>query len=92
MNNPIMNMLGMNNVIPPQIMQLAQLMRGGGDMQSMLGIMANQYPELNLFLQNSGGANPQNMEQFCRMICQQKGIDFNTVYQQAQQMAKQLNM
>lgn len=92
MSNPIMNMLGMGNMISPQIMQLAQLMKSGGNMQTMLNMMANQYPELRLILQNSNGVSPQNMEQFCRMICQQRGIDFNTVQQQAQQMMRQLNM
>ena len=94
MSNPIMSMLNMSNVIniPPQIMQLAQLMKNGGNMQGMLSIMATQYPELGILLQASGGATPQGMEQFCREMCQRKGMDFDTIYKQAQQMSKQLNM
>lgn len=89
-----MNMLGMNNAlnIPPQIMQLAQLMKNGGNMQSMLNMMATQYPELGILLQTSGGATPQGMEQFCRSMCQKKGIDFDSVYKQAQNMVNQLNI
>ena len=94
MSNPIMSMLNMNNNIniPPQIMQLAQLMKSGGNMQGMLSMMATQYPELGMLLQASGGATPQGMEQFCREMCQRKGMDFETIYKQAQQMSKQLNI
>ena len=94
MSNPIMSMLNMNSNIniPPQIMQLAQLMKSGGNMQGMLSMMATQYPELGMLLQASGGATPQGMEQFCREMCQRKGMDFETIYKQAQQMSKQLNM
>ena len=94
MSNPIMNMLNMNNTIniPPQIMQLAQLMKSGGNMQGMLNMMAAQYPELGILLQASGGATPQGMEQFCREMCQRKGMDFDAIYKQAQQMSKQLTM
>ena len=94
MSNPIMSMLSMNNNIniPPQIMQLAQLMKSGGNMQGMLSMMATQDPELGMLLQASGGATPQGMEQFCREMCQRKGMDFETIYKQAQQMSKQLNI
>lgn len=94
MSNPIMSMLNMNNTIniPPQIMQLAQLMKSGGNMQGMLSMMATQYPELGMLLQASGGATPQGMEQFCREMCQRKGMDFDTIYKQAQQISKQLDM
>ena len=94
MSNPIMSMLNMNNTtnIPPQIMQLAQLMKSGGTMQGMLSMMATQYPELGMLLQASGGATPQGMEQFCREMCQRKGMDFDAIYRQAQQISKQLDM
>ena len=94
MSNPIMSMLNMNNTIniPPQIMQLAQVMKNGGNMHAMLNMMASQYPELGILLQASGGATPQGMEQFCREMCQRKGMDFDAIYKQAQQMSKQLNM
>ena len=32
------------------------------------------------------------LEQFCREMCQRKGMDFDTIYKQAQQMSKQLNI
>lgn len=92
MSNPIMNMLGMGNTIPPQIMQLAQLMRGGGNPQAMIGMLAQQYPEMGILLQMPGGATPQNMEQFCRNLCQQRGLNFDDVCTQTQNMMKQLNM
>ena len=89
--NPIMNMLGMGNTIPPQIIQLAQLMRNGGNPQAMINMLAQQYPEMGMLLQMSNG-NPQNMEQLCKNLCQQRGLDFNNIYQQAQTMMKQLNI
>ena len=95
MSNPIMNMLNMNNTmpnIPPQIMQLAQLMKNGGNMHAMLNMMASQYPELGILLQANGGATSQGIEQFCREMCQRKGMDFDSIYKQAQQMSKQLNI
>ena len=90
--NPIMNMLGMGNAIPPQIMQLAQLMRSGGNPQSMMSKLAQQYPEMGVFLQMPNSSTPQGMEQLCKNLCQQRGLDFNNIYQQAQNMMKQLNM
>jgi hypothetical protein len=90
--NPIMNMLGMGNAIPPQIMQLAQLMRSGGNSQAMMSMLAQQYPEMGVFLQMPNSGTPQGMEQLCKNLCQQRGLDFNNIYQQAQNMMKQLNM
>lgn len=90
--NPIMSMLGMGNAIPPQIMQLAQLMRSGGNPQSMMSMLAQQYPEMGVFLQMPNSSTPQGMEQLCKNLCQQRGLDFNNIYQQAQNMMKQLNM
>ena len=88
--NPIMSMLGMGNTIPPQLMQLAQLARSNNP-QAAMSMLAQQYPELGMILQMSNG-KIQNMEQLCKTICQQRGLDFNTVYQQAQTIMKQLNM
>ena len=90
--NPIMSMFGMGNAVPPQIMQLAQLMRSGGNPQSMMSMLAQQYPELGVFLQMPNSNTPQGMEQLCKNLCQQRGLDFNNIYQQAQNMMKQLNM
>lgn len=90
--NPIMSIFGMGNTIPPQIMQLAQLMRSGGNPQSMMSMLAQQYPEMGVFLQMPNSNTPQGMEQLCKTLCQQRGLDFNNIYQQAQNMMKQLNM
>ena len=87
-----MNMLNIGQAVPPQIMQLAQLMRVGNNPQIALSVLAQQYPEMGALLQMPGGASSQNMEQFCKMVCQQKGVDYNSVIQQAQMMMKQLNM
>ena len=83
--NPIMNML-MGQQLSPQLMQLARLMRNNNP-QSILQMMAQQYPELGALMQSSN-----NMEQMCQMACKQKGIDYNSVMQQAQSILKQLNM
>ena len=45
------------------------------------------HPELSKILQNPN-ITPQGLEQLCRLMCQQRGLDFNQVVQQAQQMMK----
>lgn len=75
MNNPIMQMMANNN-LTSQLMQLMQC----GSPQQMLMMMTQQYPELAPLMQ--GDLSTDKLEQFCRMACQQKGLDFNKVLQQ----------
>ena len=46
-------------------------------------------PEIVALLQNPNNMNPHKLEQLCRYFCQQKGLDFNQIMTQAQQIIKQ---
>ena len=82
MNNPLMQFF-MNN---SSLGMLPQLMQYKNNPQQLLKILGQNYPELNTILQNNGNnLTPQNMEQLCRNLCQQRGMDFNQVIGQAKQ-------
>lgn len=88
--NPILQMLGINNVnnITPQQAMFMQMLCGSGPKQALNTLM-QQHPELQ-----SLGSNPteKDLEQMCRNLCGMRGLDYNNVYKQAQQLAQQFNL
>ena len=84
MGNPILQMLGMgNNNNNPML----QMILGAQSPQQMLMMMMQQYPEAQQAIQQLGpNPTPQSMQQLCEQLCKQRGLDFNAVKTQAQQM------
>ena len=83
MGNPILQMLGMGNNNNPML----QMILGAQSPQQMLMMMMQQYPEAQQAIQQLGpNPTPQSMQQLCENLCKQRGLDFNAVKAQAQQM------
>ena len=82
MGNPILQMLGLGNNNP-----MLQMMLNAQSPQQMLMMMMQQYPEAQQAIQQLGpNPTPQGMQQLCEQLCKQRGLDFNAVKTQAQQM------
>lgn len=85
MGNPILDMLNANNsgTNPMNMIANAQ------SPQQLLMMMMQQYPEAqNLMRQLGPNPTPQGMQQMCEQLCKQRGLDFNQVCSQAQQIMK----
>ena len=83
MGNPILQMLGIGNNNNPML----QMILGAQSPQQMLMMMMQQYPEAQQAIQQLGpNPTPQSMQQLCENLCKQRGLDFNAVKTQAQQM------
>ena len=59
-----------------------QMAKSGGNPQQMMQQMINQNPQMQQMLRGVDTNNPQAMEQLCKNVCLQKGIDFDTAMAQ----------
>lgn len=85
MGNPILQMLGIGN--NNNMTSMLQMMMNAQSPQQMLLMMMQQYPEAQQAIQQLGpNPTPQGMQQLCEQLCKQRGLDFNAVKTQAQQM------
>lgn len=85
MGNPILDMLmgGGNN----NMSFIMQLMQYRNNPQQVLNIVAQQYPDAAPILQTiNTNSTSADMEQLCRQLCKQRGLDYNTVYNQARKI------
>lgn len=64
---------------------LFQMIRTGGDFQQMTNMLIQQNPQMKQILNGVNINDPNVMEQICKNICQQKGLDFNTMLTQFKQ-------
>lgn len=90
MNNPIMQMFN-QQIQSPQNNSLAALIaliKSGGNPQVLINSMAAQNPKIGEAMQLLQGKSPQDMENICRDLCKQRGIDFNNVMQQVQSLMR----
>lgn len=92
MGNPLFNLLAGSANLPPELIQVMQLMKSGGSPQALMNMVAQQNPQMGAALNLLSGKSPQDMEQVCRNLCQQRGLNFDSLYQQAQQIAKNNNL
>lgn len=87
MGNPILQMMG----ITSNTTNLMQMLQGAQSPQQMLAMILQQYPEAQSALQQLGpNPTPQGMQQLCEQLCRQRGMDFNNVMRQAQQVSKNI--
>ena len=85
MGNPILQMLGLTT--GGGNTNLIQMMLSAKSPQQMIAMMIQQHPEAQgLFQQLGPNPTPQSMQQLCEQLCRQRGLDFNSVKTQAQQM------
>ena len=66
-------------------MQIIQFMQSGGNPQQMISSMLQSNPQLRDVLQGVNFNDPNSMQQVCRNVCKQKGIDFDTMLAQFRQ-------
>lgn len=71
----------MNSFNPMQMMQMLK----GGNLQQMTNMLLSQNPQIAQLLQGVNVNDSKAMEQLCRNVCAQKGIDFNTMLAQFKQ-------
>lgn len=64
---------------------LFQMIRTGGNFQQMTNMLIQQNPQMKQILNGVNINDPNAMEQICKNICQQKGLDFNTMLTQFKQ-------
>ena len=67
---------------------LIALIKSGGNPQVLINSMAAQNPKIGEAMQLLQGKSSQDMENICRDLCKQKGIDFNNVMQQVQSLMR----
>lgn len=87
MNMLSMFMGGNNGINPMQMMNMVQ--QAQNNPQQIMQQMGNN-PLMQRANQMAQGKSPQEMEQICRNIAQQKGIDFEQLKGMAQQMGIKL--
>ncbi len=87
--NPIYNMMmgsmANNN---PMLQTLIAAYKSGGNPLAVIQSMAGNNPGAQEMLSLLQGHTPQQMEQVCRNICKQRGINFDSAFAQVQQMLK----
>ena len=82
-NNPLMQFFQSQSPISPQLMDLMQY---ANNPQKAIEALVKQCPQLAPLLNMQGQMTPQSLEQLCRISCQQQGLDFDSVYKQAEQI------
>lgn len=82
MPNPF-NVMNQNNNIPkvnPNVQNLMQMFRTGGNPMQVMQMLASKNPQLQPLVQSlQNGGNP---EQMVRSICQQRGINVDEFMKQ----------
>ena len=87
MNNPIFNMMrGAPAALPinPQLIQLAQAMKGGANPQAIMAQMIQSNPQFAQF----ANARPGDLKSICERLCRERGIDLDATIQQINNMMK----
>ena len=89
MANPLYNMLGGGGMQGPSAMiMLINALKNGGNPQALINQMAQSNPKLAEAMQLLQGRSPEELERICRNVCAQRGMDFNSVVSQVQQMMR----
>lgn len=88
MGNPLIQMFNRQNAGNDTLASLIAILKTGGNPQAVLNSMAAQNPKIGEALQLLQGKSSQDMENICRNLCKQKGIDFDTTLQQVQKLIR----
>lgn len=88
MGNPLIQMFNKQNAGNDTLASLIAILKTGGNPQAVLNSMAAQNPKIGEALQLLQGKSSQDMENICRNLCKQKGIDFDTTLQQVQKLIR----
>lgn len=64
------------------LMQLVQMVQGGGNPMQMLAQEARQNPVVSQALQMTNGRTPNQMRDIAYQLAQQRGVDINQLAQQ----------
>lgn len=88
MGNPLIQMFNKQNAGNDTLASLIAILKTGGNPQVVLNSMVAQNPKIGEALQLLQGKSSQDMENICRNLCKQKGIDFDTTLQQVQKLIR----
>lgn len=90
MSNPIMQIFSGQTMSTTNnsLATLIAMIKSGGNPQVILNSMANQNPQIKEAMGLLRGKTPQDMENICRELCKQKGIDFDTTLKQVQALMR----
>lgn len=88
MGNPLIQMFNRQNAGNDALTTLITILKTGGNPQAVLNSMAAQNPKIGEALQLLQGKSSQDMENICRNLCKQKGIDFDSTLQQVQKLIR----
>ena len=72
-------------------MQLFQMIKNSGNPQQLAQQLIQQNPQLQQVLNGVNVNDTNQMEQLCKNICVQKGLDFDTMIAQFKQNGGKLN-
>lgn len=67
-------------------MQMIQMLRGGGDIKTLMENTVGNTPQFQRVMQMVNGKSPLEMQQIAMNLCQQQGIDFSKALQQMSSM------
>lgn len=73
-------------------MQMMQVFNAMRNPTQAITNMAQQNPAMKQALQMSKGKSPQEVEQVCKNLCNQLGIDYSQALQQFNQMGSQFGI
>lgn len=88
MGNPLIQMFNKQNAGNDTLASLIAILKTSENPQALLNSMAAQNPKIGEALQLLQGKSSQDMENICRTLCKQKGIDFDTTLQQVQKLIR----
>lgn len=84
--NPLVNMMGGNNPMASMlqgnpVMQVVNIMRNGGNPNTMLNQLMQKNPQMQQFTQMLNGKTPDQMGELMRNLAQQRGVDLGQLAQ-----------
>jgi hypothetical protein len=80
--NPLLGMQNMNSM-----MSFVSAMKGG-NMNAILQMLTARNPQAAQIIQAARGKSGAEIEALCRNLCQQRGLDFDQVARQVQNMMR----
>ena len=89
MPNPLFSMLGgmPSSSGSPNILSLIAALKGGNPQQALQSLAASN-PKVAEAMHLLQDKSPEQLERICRALCAQKGMDYNAVVSQIQNMLR----
>lgn len=73
-------------------MQMAQMINMMQNPNQMINSLIQSNPAMQRAIEMTKGKTPEEIEQVCRNVCEQKGINYDEAFQQFQRLGSQFGI